>query len=428
MKFGEINRTIRLGIIGLGGRGCGQMETLLDMPDVEIAAVCDVYPDRVANGVEMVKKARGNDCFGTEDYRRVNRLEGLDAVVVMSDWSTHARIAIDAMRCGKDAAIEVGPASSVQECWDLVHTVEDTGRIFMFLENQCYEDQTLTLLNMIRSGVFGELVYASGGYQHDLRDEIGNGDVYRHYRQRNFFHRNGEIYPTHELGLLAKALNINRGNRMLSLTAMTSKSAGLHEWFQNHRADRPDLCAQRIAQGDIAGVMIRCANGELIQLTHDCTTPHPFCQDLRIQGAKGVWREISHSVYIEGESPNDEWGEAAWESDRRWFENYRHPLWKAYEKFGMHGGHGGLDYLTLRAFAEVIQKQAKPPIDVYDAASWMAVGCLSEDSAALGGTPVPIPDFTNGRWLNREPEPPSWYSLEGIYPEEFEDLIETSLP
>ena len=39
MKFGEINRTIRLGIIGLGGRGCGQMETLLDMPDVEIAAV-----------------------------------------------------------------------------------------------------------------------------------------------------------------------------------------------------------------------------------------------------------------------------------------------------------------------------------------------------------------------------------------------------
>lgn len=137
MKFGEINRTIRLGIIGFGWRGYGQTETLLEMPDVEITAVCDVYPDRVELGREMVKKARGKDCFGTTDYREVNRREDVDAVVVMTDWSTHIRIAIDAMNCGKDAAIEVCPASSVQECWDLVHTVEDTGRKFMFLENQC---------------------------------------------------------------------------------------------------------------------------------------------------------------------------------------------------------------------------------------------------------------------------------------------------
>ena len=423
MRFGETGRTITLGIIGLGGRGCGQMETLLGMPDVEIGAVCDVYPDRVAYGVEMVKNARGKECFGTVDYREVNRMEGLDAVVVMSDWSTHVRIAIDAMRCGKDAAIEVGPASSIQECWDLVHTVEDTGRTFMFLETECYEDQTLTILNMIRKGVFGELVYAAGGYQHDLRDEIGNGDIYRHYRQRNFFHRNGEIYPTHELGLLAKALDINRGNRMLTLTAMTSKSAGLHEWFLNHRADCPELCTQRVAQGDIAGVLIRCANGELIQLTHDCTTPHPFNEDFRIQGTKGLWRELGHFIYIEGDSPANDWDEPEWEPDKRLLEKYRHPMWKAYEKFGMRGDHGGLDDLTLRAFVEVIQKHAVPPIDVYDAASWMAVGCLSEDSAAMGGAPVPIPDFTNGRWLNREPDEPSWYSLEDVYLEEYEDLL-----
>ena len=423
MRFGETGRTITLGIIGLGGRGCGQMATLLGMPDVEIGAVCDVYPDRVAYGVEMVKNARGKECFGTVDYREVNRMEGLDAVVVMSDWSTHVRIAIDAMRCGKDAAIEVGPASSIQECWDLVHTVEDTGRTFMFLENECYEDQTLTILNMIHKGVFGELVYVAGGYQHDLRDEIGNGDINRHYRQRNFFHRNGEIYPTHELGLLAKALDINRGNRMLTLTAMTSKSAGLHEWFLNHRADCPELCSQRVAQGDIAGVLIRCANGELIQLTHDCTTPHPFNEDFRIQGTKGLWRELGHFIYIVGDSPANDWDEPEWEPDKRLLEKYRHPMWKAYEKFGMRGDHDGLDYLTLRAFVEVIQKHAVPPIDVYDAASWMAVGCLSEDSAAMGGAPVPIPDFTNGRWLNREPDEPSWYSLEDVYLEEYEDLL-----
>lgn len=417
MKFGEINRTIKLGIIGFGWRGYGQTETLLGMPDVEICAICDTEQDRVESGLEMVKRMRGNECVGTTDYREVNRMEGIDAVVVMTDWATHVRIAIDAMRCGKDVAIEVCPASSVQECWDLVHTVEDTGRKFMFLENQCYEDRTLALLNMVRAGVFGELVYAAGGYQHDLREEIGNGDVNRHYRQRNFLHRNGEIYPTHELGLLAKVLGINRGNRMVSLTAMTTKAVGLHEWFEKYRQDRPDLVKARVAQGDIAGVMIRCANGEMIHLVHDCTTPHPYNQDLRVQGSKGIWRETNHSFYIEGESPAEEW-----EPEDKWFKKYQHPLWEAYEKFGPCGGHDGIDYLTLRAFVDVVQNDGVPPIDVYDAAAWMAIGCLSEDSAAMGGSPVPIPDFTSGRWLNRDPDVPSWYSLEGVYPDEIEDL------
>ncbi len=426
MKFGEQNRTIRLGIIGMGGRGFGQTETLLDMPDVEIRAICDVYQDRVENGIKLVKERRGTECFGTLNYRELNRLPELDAVVIMTDWTTHIRIAIDAMRCGKDAAIEVGPASSVQECWDLVHAQEETGRVFMFLENCCYEDQHLTLLNMVQKGVFGELVFCAGGYQHDLRDEIGNGDIYRHYRQDNFLHRNGEIYPTHEVGPLSKLLRINRGNRMLSLTAMSSKSVGLHQWFLTHRSDRPDLGTARVTQGDIAAVLIRCAGGELISLTHDCTLPRPYDQNFRVQGEKGVWREAGHVICIENNSPPDEYGENQYEPDSRLFTQYRHPMWKAYEEFGLRGDHGGLDYLTLRAFVEVVQKQAQSPIDVYDAAAWMAVGCLSEESIALGGTPVAIPDFTNGRWMTRKADKPSWYALDGVYPEEFEDLSSNS--
>lgn len=82
-----------------------------------------------------------------------------------------------------------------------------------------------------------------------------------------------------------------------------------------------------------------------------------------------------------------------------------------------------MDYLTLRAFVEVIQKGGQPPIDVYDTAVWMAVGCLSEQSIALGGMPVAVPDFTNGLWLTKGPDEPSWYSLDDAYPEEFEDLM-----
>ena len=121
----------------------------------------------------------------------------------MTSWTTHILIAIDAMKHGKIVGMEVGGASSIEECWALVRTSEKTGLPVMLLENCCYNDTEMALLNMIRQGVFGELVHCRGGYEHDLRDEIGEGDINRHYRQENFLHRNGELYPTHELGPIA---------------------------------------------------------------------------------------------------------------------------------------------------------------------------------------------------------------------------------
>ena len=414
---------LNIGFIGLGGRGTGLLQDIvLPREEISVLAVCDKYEDRRENGAKMVREKKGNDPLCTADYREVLAIEAIDAVIVATSWADHLPIVIAAMKAGKYVATEVGGAYSLDECWELVRTHEETGVPCMMLENCCYDRNELMVLNMVKQGIFGEIVHCQGGYRHDLRDEVSFGRENRHYRLVNYMNRNCENYPTHELGPIAKILNINRGNRMLALTAMTTKAVGLHEWYEKNRIDRPELARQRVAQGDIAGVMIRCANGEMIHLTHDCTTPHPYNQDFRLQGSKGTWRELNHSIYIEGESPKDEWGEGKWEPDTAWLKKYRHPLWDAYEKFGYHGGHDGLDYLTLRAFVEVVQKDGKPPIDVYDAASWMAIGCLSEDSAAMGGAPVPIPDFTNGRWLQREPDVPSWYTLEGIYPEEFEDL------
>ena len=88
-------------------------------------------------------------------------------------------------------------------------------------------------------------------YSHDLRSEIGNGDVNRHYRQRHFLHRNGELYPTHELCLIANDLNINRGNRMVALAAMASKACGLHEWPVKNRLDCPELVNAQVNEGDV---------------------------------------------------------------------------------------------------------------------------------------------------------------------------------
>ena len=74
-----------------------------------------------------------------------------------------------------------------------------------------------------------------------------------------------------------------------------------------------------------------------------------------------------------------------------------------------------MDSLALRAFFDAVQKRTTPPIDVYDVAAWMCITCLSEQSIAMGGLPVPIPDFTNGKWVCREAEQPSKWSLNEIY-------------
>ena len=401
MKLGEKGKTVRLGVIGLGGRGMSQTDTLLQMPDVEIVAVCDVYDDRVQKGQDLVFEKRGVRPDGETDYKKVLARPDIDAICVFTSWETHIDICVQAMRAGKKVATEVGGANSVDECWKLVRAKEETGIECMMLENCCYGKEEMTLLNMIRQGVFGTLVHCQGGYEHDLRDEIGNGDINRHYRQRHFLHRNGELYPTHELGPIAEYLNINRGNRMVSLCAMSSKAAGLHAWLQEHRPDS-ELANAQVNQGDIVTTMISCANGETILLTHDCTLPRPYSRGGRIQGTKGIWMEDNRSIYIDGRSPVDPgYWTHRWEKDEAYMEEYKHPLWQAYEEFGLRGGHGGMDYLVLRAFVESVQKDECPPIDTYDTASWMAITALTEQSIAMGGAPVPVPDFTEGRWLQK---------------------------
>ncbi len=413
-RMGETGRVVRLGVVGLGGRGTGQMQTLLDMPDVRIAAVCDHHADRVERACKIAQEKQGFAPDATLDHRELNARDDLEAVVVMTSWTTHALVALGAMKAGKRVALEVGGAASVEECWDLVHTSEATGLPCMMIENCCYGMEEMALLNMVKKQLFGEVVHCAGGYLHDLREEIGMGDLNRHYRQLNFLHRNGELYPTHELGPIAKYLNLNRGNRMLSLVSMASKAAGLKAWLREKRPNDPLVNAQ-INQGDIVNTIIKCANGETILLTHDCTLPRPYSRGGRIQGTRGIWMEDNRSIFIDGQSPVDPtaWSHT-WESDKAYMEKFKHPLWKEYEEFGLRGGHGGMDYLVLRAFVESVQEQKPPPIDVYDTAAWMAITCLSEQSVSMGGMPVPIPDFTNGAWIKRGPADDGPYSLDVI--------------
>ncbi len=420
-----MGKIYKIGFIGLSGRGSSMLDLLLQVDGVEVPAVCDKIPERAENGIKIVEKHNNNEypVHAYLDYKEMFDTEKLDAVVIATTWITHSRIAVCAMKKGLNVAMEVGGAASVEECWELVHTSEETGKFCMLLENCCYGRNEMAVFNMIKKNMFGEIVHMEGGYRHDLREEISLGRENIHGRLYNFTHRNGELYPTHQLGPISKALGINRKNRFLTVNSVASKQRGLNVWIKENKGEDYDLYGSDFKCGDVVTTIIKCAGGETIRLTHDCTLPRPYSRDYLVQGTKGIYSEPEDDkarVYFDHPHTDDEPWTHEWEDFK---EKYRpqneHPLWKMYESGGIKAGHGGMDYLVLSAFVDSLES-GKPPIDVYDTAAWMVITCLSEQSVAMGGAPVPVPDFTNGMWIDREDYRRGIYCLDEVCFDEFE--------
>ena len=156
-----------------------------------------------------------------------------------------------------------------------------------------------------------------------------------------------------------------------------------------------------MAQGDIVNTNIKCAGGQTISLTFGTTLPRPYSRDFGVYGTKGCYTNQNRSVFLltdHTSKDGDHW-QANWGNEDQYREKYDHPIWQKFLKDGVVGGHGGMDGLIYGIFADYVADRAKCPIDVYDAATWMSISALSEQSVAMGGMPVAIPDFTNGRWL-----------------------------
>ncbi|MBE6608651.1 MAG: Gfo/Idh/MocA family oxidoreductase [Ruminococcaceae bacterium] len=395
---------VRLGVVGLGSRGKGWIAgVLVNMENVTITALCDVYMDRVDDCANIVtNKHPDTEILKTTDYRELIDADCVDAVLCTAAWEAHVPVSIYSMRAGKPVGCEVGGAYSVEDCWDLVRTYEETGTKFMFLENCCYGRRELMILNMVERGFFGKVVHCDGGYHHDLREEISFGKENRHYRLRNYLSRNCENYPTHELGPIAKILNINHGNRMVSLTSTASLSAGLSEYIKNKKPDDEELKNANFAQGDMITTVIKCAHGETITLQLDTTLPRYYTRDFTVHGTRALYEERTDSIFEDGKHNHDDW---SWTKNfgnaKEYAKEYEHPIWKDYLENGLIGGHGGMDGLVMHAFIDSLENDKPCPIDVYDAAAWMSVTALSSISVSLGGAPVEVPDFTRGQWLLR---------------------------
>ena len=394
---------LKVGVVGLGGRGFGMTKLIASMEDIEIVAVCDQWEDRVQRGIDGVREVAGYEPKGTLDYRDLLNIDGIQAICVLTSWTDHLKIVEDCMRAGIYSACEVGGAYSIDDCWKLIHTYEETGTPAMMLENCCYGRDELLVMNMVRQGIFGEVVHCQGGYRHDLRFGLAHNREpereMRHYRQAEYQYRNCDNYPTHDLGPIAKICNINRGNRLLSLVSMSSKARGLNDHILRGDGQEYPLWNFDWAQGDVVTTIIKCARGETITLVLDTTLPRPYSRNFQVHGTRAVYVEDNKSIFIDGESSEETPWREQWGNVDTYYEKYEHPIWRGYDP--SKGGHGGMDWLVLHAFFDAARRKVPTPIDVYDMAAWASVTALSEESIAMGGHPVPVPDFTRGTWFRK---------------------------
>jgi predicted dehydrogenase len=312
-------------------------------------------------------------------------------------------------------ATEVCGAFSVDECWQLVNTHEETGQHLMFLENVCYRRDVMAVLQMVREGLFGELIHFECGYQHDLRNvkfndgknaygggvEFGEKGFHEaRWRTKHSVGRNGDLYPTHGIGPVAMYANVNRGNRFTHLTSTASKARGLNHHIVNHPNGGPSHPNAKInfQLGDVVTTVLKTTNGESVIISHDTNLARPYSLGFRVQGTGGIWMDVNKSIMLEGKTKAH-----AWEDAKTWLDQYDHPLWKRFGADAKTAGHGGMDFFVFHHFIESAKRNIAPQMDVYDAATWMAITPLSEASIAMGSAPQAFPDFTRGRWIERKP-------------------------
>jgi hypothetical protein len=416
---------LRLGMIGTGMRGQVLLRELLRRDDVEVAALCDIEPVMLGKALAMAEKAgkprprtfgaNGAEKGDPHAYRAMLDSKALDGVIIATPWEWHAQMAIDAMQAKVPVGCEVVAGVSLQDHWNVLDTQLKTGTPYMLLENVCYRRDVLAVLQMVRSGLFGELVHLQGGYQHDLRAvKFNSGDPAKPYgggvefgakgwsearwRTEHSVQRNGELYPSHGIGPCAMYTNINRGNRFTRINTFATKARGLHDYVVKQGGQAHPNAQAKFQLGDIVTTTISCENGETILLQHDTSLPRPYSLGFRVQGTNGLWMDLNHGIHIEGVSKPHQWDDFKGYQDK-----FDHPLWRKYGEQAAGAGHGGMDYFVIHAFIEALKARAPMPIDIYDAVTWSAITPLSEQSIAQNFQTLDFPDFTKGLWAKRKP-------------------------
>lgn len=389
---------VRLGIVGVGLRGTDVLGEFLAIDKVVINAVCDVVKEKCLRAAQMVEKAGQKTpaiyADGETAFEKLSQRDDLDFIYIATPWEWHVPQVLAALNAGKHVGTEVPAAYTLEDCWKIVDASEKMRRHCLIMENCCYDYSEMMVMNMIRAGLFGELVHGECAYNHDLREILFEDANEGLWRRHHHTLRDSNLYPTHGLGPMAQYMGINRGDRFDHIVSMSSAHLGLEAYRKDHVPSGNPKWKETYKTGDYNTSLIKTARGRTILLQHNVSTPRPYDRINLIQGTKGIFRGYPSRIFVDGQE-----GGHAWTTLDKYKDQYESELWKKEgETARKLGGHGGMDYLMCYRLVQCMREGLVPDIDVYDAAAWSVPGPLSERSVAIGSAPVKFPDFTRGNW------------------------------
>lgn len=397
---------VRIGFVGVGNRGSAAVQRMSYIQGVSIQGIADVRPEKAEAAKQRIQRPGHEATLYTTDensWKELCEREDIDLIYIATHWKLHAPIALYAMEHGKHVATEIPAATSVEDCWKLVETSERTRKHCVILENCCYDFFELLTLNMIRQGFFGELIHGEGAYIHDILDSLVDPTKrYNFWRLEENTHRNGNLYPTHGLGPICQAMDINRGDRLEYMTSMASDDFMLKQRIEEAAKEHPELRSHvgPTSRSNMNSCTIRTAKGRTILLQHDVSSPRPYSRIHLLSGTKATAQKYPLP-------PRIATGHEGWLDDAEFAKleaQYTPPIVRKVGDLAKKvGGHGGMDFLMDWRLIDCLRNGLPVDMDVYDAATWSVVGPLSEWSSANRSAPIDIPDFTNGAWKTNQP-------------------------
>lgn len=394
---------VRVAFIGVGNRGSFHVRLVQALhPKATVVAICDIRTDRAQKSADYLKEHGQNAAVygGSEDaWKEMVRRDDIDLVIIATPWSLHVPMCVYAMQQGKHVATEVPAAYTLEDCWKLVDTAEEMQVNCMMMENVCYGDEELWILNMAEAGVFGTLTYAEAAYIHNLRDSLfSKTGYYDMWRIRHHVDGKGNLYPTHGLGPVAQYLGIARGDRFEHLVSMSSLQASLTETSLTVENDNEFYNRDDFAHGDMNNSLIKTAQGRTILLQHDVVTPRPYSRINMLAGTQAF--HVGYPSRMSMHGKGHEW--LSEEDYKAMYDQYRHPIWdQLKEAIAKNGGHGGMDFVMMYRLIDCLNQGMPLDMDVYDGVDWSVITPLSAVSVELGSVPVKFPDFTRGKWKGK---------------------------
>ncbi len=402
---------VRIGVIGLH-RGLTHVRAGLNVEFADVVAVCDIREDRCKAAASLCLKTRGKEPViysGSETaWEKLVARDDIDVVYVATPWAWHVPMCVRALQQGKHAFVEVSAAVTVAECWQLVDASERAQRHCVMLENCCYGENELFVLNLARQGVFGTLKHAECAYLHDLRDvlyQLGSeGDWRRDYHGQ----MDGNLYPTHGLGPVAQYLGVGRGDRFKFLVSTSSLEAGLTEHRDAAQPNGGRHAAEKYVCGDMNTSILKTERGRTILLQHDVVSPRPYSRINALCGTRGTFFDYPARLALDQPAQHglEAKGAHEWLNEKdmaKMREKFTHPLWRKLAARSVGSGHGGMDFVMNWRHLDCVRRGVTPDSDVYDAAAWSCIIELSTRSVATGSMPVNFPDFTRGLWKTMTP-------------------------